>query len=105
MTPQKCLKSHILIKNDPLWACRSIRGYGRKVHAKIWPWGNPWDPICDHFWESGKILYIAIYIYIAPSGAPSGALLAAIFLVAIPLEAIPLKGYTRWPDGGCAHVG
>ena len=51
MTPEKCLKSLILIKNDPLWACGSTKGYGRKVHAKIWPWGNPWDPIYDHFWD------------------------------------------------------
>ena len=51
MTPEKCLKSPSLIKNDPLWACRSIRWYGRKVHAKVWPWKNPWDPIYDNFWD------------------------------------------------------
>ena len=30
MTPEKCSKSVILIKNDPLWGCRSIEGYGGK---------------------------------------------------------------------------
>ena len=50
MTPEKCLKTHKLIKNDPLWACRNIKGYGRKVHAKFWPWGTSWDPIYDNFW-------------------------------------------------------
>ena len=51
MTHEKCLKSHNLIKSDPLWACGSIGGYGRKVHAKIWPWGNPCNLIYDHFWD------------------------------------------------------
>ena len=45
------LKSPNLIKDDPLWGCRSVRGYGRNVHAKIWPWGTPWDPIYHHFWD------------------------------------------------------
>ena len=36
-----------LIKNESLWAWKNIWGYGRKVHAKFWPWGTPWDPSYD----------------------------------------------------------
>ena len=37
-----------LITFEPLWAWQNLWGYGRKVHAKFWPWGMPWDPIYDH---------------------------------------------------------
>ena len=40
MTPEKCLKSPILIKNDPLWACGSIGGYG----GEAWGHGG-WTPV------------------------------------------------------------
>ena len=49
MTPNKCLKMLNLINFDPLWAWQNLWGYGRKVHAKFWPWGKPWDPSYDHF--------------------------------------------------------
>ena len=45
---QKYLKLIILNNFDPLWAWQNLWGYGRKVHAKFWPWGTPWDPIYDH---------------------------------------------------------
>ena len=48
MTPNKCLKMLNLINFEPLWAWQNLWGYGRKVHAKFWPWGMPWDPIYDH---------------------------------------------------------
>ena len=28
---------------------KNLWGYGRKVHAKCWPWGMPWDSIYDPF--------------------------------------------------------
>ena len=48
MTLQKCLKPFNLIKIGSLWARKNVRGYGRKVHAKFWQWGMPWDKIYDH---------------------------------------------------------
>ena len=51
MTPNKCLKMPKLTKIDPLWAYKKFRGYGRKVHAKFWQWGTPWDVIYDHIWD------------------------------------------------------
>ena len=39
----------IFIKIAALWAWQTLWGYGRKVHAKFWPWGMPWDPSYDHF--------------------------------------------------------
>ena len=48
MTPQKMLKTLNLIKIGSLWAWQNLWGYGRKVHAKFWPWGMPWDLIYDH---------------------------------------------------------
>ena len=50
MTPQKPQKLFNLIKIGSLWAWKNLRGYGRKLHAKFWPWGTPWDLIYDHFW-------------------------------------------------------
>ena len=44
------LKTLNLIKIGVLWAWKNLWGYGRKVHAKFWPWGTPWDPSYDHFW-------------------------------------------------------
>ena len=49
--PPKVLKTINLIKIKSLWARKSVRGYGRKVHAKFWPWGTTYDPIYDHFWN------------------------------------------------------
>ena len=43
--PQQLLNE---IKIGSLWAWKNLWGYGRKVHAKFWPWGMPWDPIYDH---------------------------------------------------------
>ena len=37
-----------LAKIGSLWAWKNLWGYGRKVHAKFWPWGMSWDPIYDH---------------------------------------------------------
>ena len=47
--PQQMLKTVKLIKIGVFWVWKNLWGYGRKVHAKLWPWGNPWDPIYDHF--------------------------------------------------------
>ena len=41
MTPPKLIKTANLIKIGVLWAWKSLWGYGRKVHAKFWPWGTP----------------------------------------------------------------
>ena len=49
MTPLDLSKRLILIQSGPLWAWQNLRGYGRKVHAKFWPWGMPWDRSYDHF--------------------------------------------------------
>ena len=49
MTPLDPSKPPILIKTGLLWAWQNLRGYGRKVHAKFWPQGMPWDPSSDHF--------------------------------------------------------
>ena len=49
MTPLDPSKPLILIKIRPLWAWQNLWGYGRKVHAKFWPWGMPWDQSYDHF--------------------------------------------------------
>ena len=43
MTATKVFKIFILIIFGPLWAWQNLWGYGRKVHAKFWPWGMPWD--------------------------------------------------------------
>ena len=32
-----------------LWAWQNLWGYGRKVHAKFWLWGMPWEPSYDNF--------------------------------------------------------
>ena len=42
-------KPFILISIGSTWVWKNVWGYGRKVHAKIWPWGMPWDPSYDHF--------------------------------------------------------
>ena len=49
MTPQKVLKTTKLIEMGPLWVWQNLWGYGRKVHAKFWLCGMPWDPSYDHF--------------------------------------------------------
>ena len=49
MTPQKPQKLLNLIKIVSLWAWKNLWGYGRKVHAKFWTWGMPWDPIYTIF--------------------------------------------------------
>ena len=41
MTPNKFLKMLNSIKIGSLWAYKNLWGYGRKVHANIWPWGTP----------------------------------------------------------------
>ena len=46
--PLDLSKPIILIETGPLWAWQNLWGYGRKVHAKFWPWGMPWHPIYDH---------------------------------------------------------
>ena len=43
------LKTFNLIKIGVLRVWKNLWGYGRKVHAKFWPWGNPWNPSYDHF--------------------------------------------------------
>ena len=44
MTPRKNFQKLLnLIKIGSLWAWKNLWGYGRKVHAKFWPWGIPWD--------------------------------------------------------------
>ena len=50
MTPNKVFKTFNLIKIGILWVWKNLWGYGRKVHAKFWPWGTPWDPSYDHFY-------------------------------------------------------
>ena len=49
MTPEKCLKSPILIKIDPFWTCRSIRGYGRKCMPKYGHGETPGTPFMTIF--------------------------------------------------------
>ena len=49
ITPKKHQKLVNLIKIGFLWAAKNLWGYGRKVHAKFWPWWMPWDPSYDHF--------------------------------------------------------
>ena len=49
MTPLDPSKPLILIETGLLWAWQNLWGYSRKVHAKFWPWGIPWDPSYDHF--------------------------------------------------------
>jgi hypothetical protein len=62
MTPQKAFKKLLnLIQIGSLWAWKNVRGYGRKVHAKFWPWGMPWDQIYDHL---GPILFAKVSILI-----------------------------------------
>ena len=39
--PPKLQKLLYLNNLDPLWASENLWGYGRKVHAKLWPWGTP----------------------------------------------------------------
>ena len=53
-------KPIISIKIGPLWAWQNLWGYGRKVHAKFWLWGMPWDLFYDHLWvlSSGLIFLI-----------------------------------------------
>ena len=41
MTPSKVLKTRNSIKIGVLWVWKNLWGYGRKVHAKFWPWGGP----------------------------------------------------------------
>ena len=53
MTPLDSSKRDILMKSGPLWAWPNLWEYGRKVHAKFWAWGMPWDQICGHL---GSIL-------------------------------------------------
>ena len=50
MTPKNSLKMLNLINFERLWAWQNLWGYGRKVHAKFWPWGTPWDLSYDYFW-------------------------------------------------------
>ena len=57
MTPNKCLKMFNLSNSELLWAWQNFWGYGRKVHAKFWPWGMPWHPIYDHL---GPMLYVKV---------------------------------------------
>ena len=45
ITPKKLFD---LVKIGFLWAWKNLWGYGRKVHAKFWPWGMPWDLIYGH---------------------------------------------------------
>ena len=61
MTPQNFQKQSNLMNFDPLWAWQNLCGYGRKVHAKSWPWGMPWEPIyclviikINLFWSSQR---------------------------------------------------
>ena len=49
-SPKKCIKMLILIICGPLWAWQNLLGYDRKVHAKFWFQGTPWDPSYDYFW-------------------------------------------------------
>ena len=55
------LKTFNLIEIGILWAWKNLRGYGRKVHAKFWPWGIPWYPIYDHL---GSMLSAKVQILI-----------------------------------------
>ena len=41
MTPPRMPKTFNLIEIGVLWAWKNLWGYGRKVHAKFWPWGTP----------------------------------------------------------------
>ena len=52
MTPKKCLKMSNLMNFEPLWAWQNLWGYGKKVHAKFWPWGMPWDLFMIMFYLS-----------------------------------------------------
>ena len=69
MTPKKVLKTINLINIDLLWAWKNVWGYGRKVHAKFWPWGMPWDLFYGHFWVLcrpsfiifGILKYVRVY--------------------------------------------
>ena len=49
MTSPKVLKTFNLIKIGVLWVWKNLWGYGRKVHAKFWPWGMPWDRVMTTF--------------------------------------------------------
>ena len=45
--PKNLQKLFDLIEIGILWAWKNLWGYGRKVHAKFWPWGTLWDPSYD----------------------------------------------------------
>ena len=47
--PLDLSKPTILIKTWFLWAWQNPLGYGRKVHAKFWPWGMPGNQSYDYF--------------------------------------------------------
>ena len=71
MTPQKCLQMFKLTKIGVLWVWKNLWGYGRKVHAKVWSWGTPWDPSYDHFCVLGqtlKLLILKILMYMQVYG-------------------------------------
>ena len=61
MIPKQMLKTIILTNFDPLWAWQNLEGYGRKVHAKFWPWGMPCDLIYDHL---GPTLCVKVQILV-----------------------------------------
>ena len=49
MTSPKVLKTLNLIKIGVVWVWKNLWGYGRKVHAKFWPWGNHWVQVMTIF--------------------------------------------------------
>ena len=49
ISPPDPSKPVILIKIGIIWTWSNLWGYGRKVHAKFWPWGMPWDRSYDYF--------------------------------------------------------
>ena len=63
MTPLDPSKPFILIKIGALWAWQNLWGYGRKVHAKFWLWGMPWDSSYDHFGVLCRASFFEYWIF------------------------------------------
>ena len=86
LTPPKVFKTLHLIKIGILWAWKNLWAYGRKVHAKFWPWGMPWDPIYDHFCVSCWPSYFSYWIHEGIWGVTGPGRYLIFFLVRFRVE-------------------
>ena len=80
MTPTKPLKTISLIQIGVLWVKKNLWQYGRKVHAKFWPWGticvfyiNPQTPNIENFDVYGGLQILGGISFVVSSSFPSKA--------------------------------